>query len=549
MQATKTPSRLSAWWVTLFFIALTALGLAAGTGYGQPWDEPWEQDILRLNGNQYAAYLGIAVRMPTESDMPAPKSGLIEDSPERDHGQSAYYPLLWLVADGDMAPLLRMQLWHAYTWLWTMMGVGALWLIARRIGLSRVQSNIAALLLVLSPRMFAEGHYNNKDMVLLSLVLVTLWLALRLMEKPCVSRAMGFSLAGALAANTKIIGLLIWGLCGLVVLLRLAAARRMTGRAWVACGAALAAFIGCYALLTPALWGDPLGYLRYVLLSATDFTRWQNDVLFRGTVFSLRETPLPRVYLPYMILVTTPLWILLLIAIGQLTALRSLLRRPLSPLRDDLCATRLLCTLLWLFPFLFAVLGRPTIYNGWRHFYFLYAPLLVLGADGLQRVWLWLQAHPNRWALRLGAALLAICMGGTTALMSLSHARQYTYYNPLMLGKDLPIYMELDYWNVSVLETLRALVAQLPRGQRATVSGGEYWSQHGLEAALTLLPEDARLRIRLLPVNSGADYVLVNRTYAELGQWEAAEGMVCVVETQSYGNPLCSVYRRVSPTP
>ena len=43
----------------------------------------------------------------------------------------------------------------------------------------------------------------------------------------------------------------------------------------------------------------------------------------------------------------------------------------------------LLCSLLWLLPLGAAVLAHATVYNGWRHFYFLYGPMLVLAAYGL----------------------------------------------------------------------------------------------------------------------------------------------------------------------
>ena len=194
------------WPVALFFGLLLALGIFTGADYGQPWDEPWEQDILRMNGNQYAAALGFSGRYALTSTMQGPESGLIADSVERDHGECAYYPLLWLMDGAGLTDAQRMVVWHTATWLWFMAGAGALWLIARRLSLSRVLSGATVLLLVFTPRMFAEGHYNNKDMVLLSLTLLTLWLALRLMEKPGVARALLFSLAGAAAANTKIVG-------------------------------------------------------------------------------------------------------------------------------------------------------------------------------------------------------------------------------------------------------------------------------------------------------------------------------------------------------
>lgn len=539
--------RGSAWFVALFFLALTALGIFTSGDYGQPWDEPWEQDILRMNLNQYAYFLGTGLSLPYQSDIPGPESRLIADCVERDHGESAYYPVYWLVTDTSLAPLQRMTLWHAYTWLLFMAGAAALWLIARRLGLSRLLSSVVVLFLVLSPRMFADGHYNNKDIVLLSLTLLTLWLALRTMEKPTAWRALCFSLAGAMAANTKIIGLMVWGLCALFILARQLAGRRMTGRAWLAAGVALVSFAAFYALLTPALWADPLGYLRYVIITAADFTRWEHYVLFRGTIYFLKNTALPWFYLPYFIAVTTPLWVLFFLLVGQAGAVGRLLRRHGKPFQNDTAMTLLLCTLLWLAPLGYAMLGRPTMYNGWRHFYFLYGPMLALAAYGLKLLADRLRAMRAPYLRRALAALLALCMGFTGALMGASHAKQYTYYNVLVPRQNLPAYLELDYWNVATLETVRALLATLPADaeKAPSICGCDYWSDYGLQAALNLLPEDQRARLRLIPSGSkGANYTLANRTYAVLGHWQPASNQTVAVETLSYGVPICTIYQR-----
>ncbi len=543
MLKTGRANRSYAWLTALFFALLTVVGLITCMDYGLPWDEPWEMDILRMNGNQYLAAFGQAPGYALESTMAAPPSGLIADSVEKDHGACAYYPLLWLVGNRSLSASTRMILWHAYTWLWFVAGAAALWLICRRFGLSRGGSCVAALFLVFSPRMFAEGHYNNKDMVLLSLTLLTLWLALRLMERPGALRALLFSLAGAAAANTKVVGLYVWGLCALAVLARQLAGRRMDGRVWRAALVTLFSFAGFYALLTPALWADPAGYLRYALVNAADFSRWQNDVLFRGAIFSLRTDALPWYYLPYMILVTTPVWLLLLIAVGQVLAAGRFLRPRSRPLRDDASVGLLLCTLLWLVPMLYAVITHPTLYNGWRHFYFLYGPMLALAAYGAGRIGDRLRRERSARLRRAAAAALALCMVASGAQIALSHPNQYAYYNVLLYGKNIPETMELDYWNVSVLQTLRSLLAKTSRP--VTVTGAELWSQTGLEANRELLSAEDQARLTVLPEGDpSAEYVLSNRTYAVLGHWRAEAGMEIVAETDGFGLPLCTVYRR-----
>ncbi len=535
-------------YTVLFFAMLTLLGLLTSVDYGQPWDEPWEQDILRMNGNQYRAALGIPGVTETTSTMEAPASYLIADSEEKDHGECAYYPLLWLVNDTGIPEATRMVIWHAYTWLLFMVGALSLWFVCRRLGLTRVFSGAAVLFLMLSPQFFAQGHYNNKDIILFSLTLLTLWLALRLLEKPGFLRAALFSLAGAAATNMKIIGLLIWGLCALMVLVRQLTGRRMTARVWCVAAFTLLSFALCYALLTPALWADPYGYLRYVLGNALRFSRWQNDVLFRGTVFHLKTESLPWYYLPYMILVTTPLWLVAMIGAGQVIALGGLLRLRGKAFTNNSAIGLLLCTLLWALPMLYTIVAQPVLYNGWRHYYFLYGPMLALAAYGASAFWSKLRACGTLRATRLryvSAVLLSLLMAFTGVQEVLAHPNQYTYYNALLLNKNVSTYLELDYWNVSVLQTLRTLLIKLPAQGSATIAGGELWSQTGLESAWKLLSETDQARLNIVDYqDTSADYVLVNTTYAVLGDWQATQELRAVAVTESFGLTLCTVYAR-----
>lgn len=547
MPSIKRSKKASTWLVVLFFLALTALGLVTSADYGQPWDEPWEQDILRLNLNQYAAAFGLSGQLNPRSTMPWPQSGVIADSVEKDHGECAYYPTYWLMLDESLPATTAMTVWHAYTWLLFMAGAVALWFICRRLGLSQLLSCVATLFLILSPRMFAEGHYNNKDVVLLALILLTLWQALRLMEKPTFPRALLFALAGAAAANTKIIGLLVWGLCALAVLIRQVAGKRMNGRVWLIGLASLLSFFGFYALLTPALWADPAGYLGYVLGNAANFSRWENYVLYRGAIYHLKNVDLPRSYLPYMILVTTPLWLMLLFGIGQVFAFGRFANLRKKPFADDTAMALMLFTLLWLLPLAYDVITQPTIYNGWRHFYFIYAPMLALAAYGLKRVGDWLRSLKTPVFHRIGTGALVVCMAFTGTQIALSHPNQYTYYNALVSNHgDITAYLELDYWNISVLATLRSLLAQIAPGEQKTITGSDYSSQTGLTSAYALLGSDEQAKLRVLPQRSlGAKYVLVNSTYATLNYWKPEKNIQVVAETRSFGQALSMVYQRL----
>ncbi|MCL1855596.1 MAG: glycosyltransferase family 39 protein, partial [Clostridia bacterium] len=440
--------------VLAFFSVLFLAGLLVSGDYGLPCDEPAEQAILRENLKEYALQIG-----GPESEASRYYDGLnvrrISESIEKDHGQCAYYlaaPILQ-VPDGT----LRTVLWHGYTWLWFMAGVIAAYGFGREMGMDRLSACAAALLLYLSPRFFAEGHYNNKDIVLLSLVLLSLWMGLRLLKKQTLLRGILFSLAGAMAANTKVVGMLPWALTALSVVILISARKAWTGRRLAVAMGTAAAFLAGYGLLTPALWPDPAAFFAHAIQNASGFSRWTGVVVFRGMVFDHPVNPLPRYYLPYMILVTLPLYTLPLAALGQGVAVLRVGRQGKSALLDEKTLALLVLSLSWMIPLGFVMAARPLVYNGWRHFYFLFAGLALLAGYGLQiLVKAAGQKKKAPWARWAAYVLLCGCFVSTAVQLIVNHPFQYGYYNILRQGMAAT-QMELDYWDVSTVNAMKLL--------------------------------------------------------------------------------------------
>ena len=428
LRATLAKPRLAKAIVCLFFTCFLLVGLLTAADYGQPWDELDEMDILRMNLWEYARALHAD---ESAFEAWAQPNGLslnrltpISQSVERDHGVSAFYPIAGAALSQALPANARQLVWHLWCWALFTLGAYALYACCRQLGLSRFFSLLAALMLFLSPRFFAEGHYNNKDVVLTSLVLCVLWQALRLMKKPTFSGALWFVFFGALAANTKLAGLALWGLCALMVLVAQIVKKRLRGRVLGVGCAALGGFLVFYAALTPALWRDPTGFLAYLTKNAMAFSRWENYIRFRGVTFDTQFTPVPWYYLPYMMLATTPLWALLLAAVGQLSALPVLCGRGVGKHREQ-ALPLLLVSLLWALPLGFALATRTTVYNGWRHFYFLYGPLLALAAWGASWLWARLCRMRPRWLRRAFAVMMALCMAFTGVGIAVNHPYQY----------------------------------------------------------------------------------------------------------------------------
>ncbi len=509
------------WAVGLFFAAFLVLGLLTAADYGAPWDEQDEMDILRMNLWEYARVFGLdesafEERAAAGSELTISTLTPISQSIEQDHGIAAFYPMAGAVMSESLTEAQRSALWHMWCWcLFTLGGFGV-HSVCRELGMTRSGALMAPALLLLSPQFFAHGHFNNKDIALMALAACVLWQALRLMKKPAFSTGVLFSFFGAMAANTKVVGVAIWGLCALFVLTAQIVQHRMKGRVWGVAVVTLLSFFGFYALVTPALWADPAAFAEYLIVNALDFQRWQNLILFRGAVFNLRTDSLPVYYLPYMVLATTPLWMLALMAFG--TGLAVFRKASLE---------WWLVILLWVLPLGFAVLTHTTVYNGWRHFYFIYGPMIVLAAWAAEKM----------AKKKLLAVLLAVCMVGGAVDLTVNHPCQQTYYQPLVRlhGED---YNELDYWNVSARDALQTLAAKTQG--TLSIAPADLWTEDALKKAILVL--DAQTAQRFV-IAQDAQYVLLNPTYQNFSGYEAQGSPV--VDIRAYGQSIMQIVERM----
>ena len=529
--------------VCLFFAALLLIGGLSCGDYGVPCDEHSEQIILQENMHEYAARLlgsqSAAARWYEERGI-----NRISLSLEKDHGQCGYYLFMPLLAAFEGNPQALTVAWHAWTWLWFMAGVIAIYGFCRETGLTRPVSCMGSLLLYLCPRFFAEGHYNNKDMVLLSLVLLTLWMGARFLQSPGIRRGVWFSLFGAMAANTKIVGAFPWAVIGLCALIMVSVQKRWSVRMACSALATIGLFAAFYALFTPAAWSDPAGYIRYLLQNASGFTRWTGVVIFRGMAFDQTVQPLPRYYLVWLMVVTLPVYVIPLAAAGQINALCRVARKRLQAFGDPVLLSLLAASLCWFVPLFFAALTQPTVYNGWRHFYFAYAGVALLAAQGIGAIMRLSRRVCRDFGMhRLFAAGLCLCFAWMAWGIAANHPNQYAYYN--RLGRaNAEENMELDYWDVSTVEALETL-AEYGRNVQGPLELGarDPMTWFGVEHGCAALGEDTLSRLTL-EYQPDAPYLISNTTYARIYGVEPPEGYRVLFTIRSYGMTVCTVYEK-----
>ncbi|NLO62017.1 MAG: hypothetical protein GX099_01135 [Clostridiaceae bacterium] len=481
--------------VIAVFIVMTLCGFLVTPDYGMPWDEVLE---IRTLGSNIREYIGLFQGEKNEPTRSATGIAFPDytENPDMDHGQSIYYPFAPALfakesVGGQRTLMLR---WHMYTFGIFMAGVIALYFVCKHLTGDWKYGLLGSLFLYLSPRFFAEGHYNSKDMVTMALVLICLALGIQMIRSGKFLFAVLFAAASAVATNMRITAVMLFGLLGLMYIINLTVEKKWSRRSFAVGVTAVLTFLGFSYLITPAAWREPLKFIEYVITRSSNYEDWPGLVFYLGTA----HRPVPWHYIPVMIAVTTPILILLLWIAGNYFSIRKFIREKREKTRSTATPYYIMCMVyIWVF-LLFVMIKRPILYNSWRHLYFLYGPMIVLAVGAAKSIIDLLKGKMKAVAAgAIGVHLLAMIV-----IIILSHPFQYVYYNPIA-GTDPIQNYEFDYWNVSQVNLLMKLVDQEGGDRKISICAVDWYTSDGLWKAHNILPESYKSRILLL--NSPAD--------------------------------------------
>lgn len=495
------------------FLLAALLGLLLVDRCGIGVDEATERRTLDVN---IRAYVELFTGQDSASAQ-AISEHKISEWRDRDYGQAKFYPVWPVMHALEQQGCIRgmENAYHYYMYLLFLLGLFALYSIVRRLTGSRGAGLLAAGLLYLNPRFFAEAFYNNKDVVLLSLCLVVFWAGLVFIQSRSWLSCVAFGLAGAVAANSRILGLAAFGLCGIVYLVVYIGQKRWTKRCFWRGFAAVASLLVFFILLTPACWSGFFDYWKYLILGTANFdaARWNGWILYRGGVYNPVENPVPWHYIPWLMAITTPLLVLLLAALWPV---QLILRCKKS--REQWLSTETLfslgLTVFFAAPLMYAMLARPNLYNSWRHLYFIYAPVVILAA--VSAFWLW--QSRGRVLRRVLTVVLAAHFVFYAGYIGINFPHEFAYFN-VLAGAHPEQRYDADYWNIAqrtVMEKLQTLNPEF-RAVPAQADGMLSWNWYQLKDALpTPLSEhceevqwDRRAR---------AQYVAQNASYWKIWQ-------------------------------
>lgn len=358
-------------------------------------------------------------------------------------------------------------------------GLFVTWRIGRRIG-GPAAGLIALLLLTLCPLYYGHMFMNAKDApfaAAMALVLLGLVRAFEQYPRPSVATILLFGAGLGLTIGSRIVGGIAVFYAAIPALLIVAEetadagwrkARRRIGRFVVLLVPGLLLAYAVMGLVWP--WGvaAPLNPLRALLYFSEFFEKpWKE--LFAGSLVPVPD--MPRSYVPVQFAVRMPEIFLLLGSAGIVAATASAAWRRLELPRRAGLLTLVVAAVL---PIALAVVMRPPMYNGIRHFVFVTPPLAALGGFAGARFLAWLHRH-GAWAFRAGVAFFILGFAEPIYEFVRLHPYQYTHFNVVSGGvRRAHVNYMLDYWGLSLKQAADELLAYIAKRQDAP-AGRSHW--------------------------------------------------------------------------
>jgi Dolichyl-phosphate-mannose-protein mannosyltransferase len=462
------------------FAAVLLVGVAVHRDYGLSFDEPTQREIGAVTLKHLVQRFGLPLTLPGDlADIPA-----MEEYRDSEYGIAFETPLVALEAlfgIADSRDVYRFR--HLMTFLFCLAGAYALYCLAyRRFG-SRAVALLGVVLLYASPRMFAESFYNDKDAVFMAAFAIATNSMVAFVLRPGLRTALLHALTTALAIDIRIAAIILPAATVAILCARLL--RRDEGLRclpWLAAYFAAATVV--VVALWPWLWADIAGNFAIALASASKF-RFDNEQLYMGTI--VRSTHLPWHYVPVWIAVTTPILQVGLFVVGVFAIARQVAASRLRLWRNDQELQDLVFLALFSLPILAVIALDAVLYNGWRHLYFVFPPLLLVALRGGVALW---QAIDTRTGHRLLLAGLAAALLTTASWMWRAHPFQNVYFS-VLAGDNVMTRFEGDYWGLGNQRALEYLLEH-DKSPSIAFKEGNYIV---MANSIVMLPPEQRARV------------------------------------------------------
>src|SRR3954467_2802899 len=360
-----------------------------------------------------------------------------------------------------------------------LIGLAVTWRLGRRVG-GPIAGLATLLLLALCPTFYGHMFMNPKDAPFAVAMAILMLGLVRLAEEypsPSPRTILIVGLGAGLSVGSRILGglALIYAVVGFLPLCfeeihahsARGAARRFAQVVYMLLpglilGYLVMGLIWPWSIMEP---GNPFQALTYF----SHFFEKPWKEMCDGALVSVPD--MPWSYLPTLFALQLPEVLLGLTGAGVVGTLMSLSRQDVPARRKTIM---LMLTMAATLPLVIAMVKRPALYNGIRHFVFVIPPMAVLAGVAFGRGMAWLKENRRSWQ---PAAVAAFAFGLLLPLSEMIrlHPYEYTHFNHIAgTVRTADNFFMLDYWGLALKQASDGLREELVERQEAAPTGRKW---------------------------------------------------------------------------
>ena len=370
-------------------------------------------------------------------------------------------------------------------------------------------SLIGTLFFVLSPRIYGGSFFNNKDVVFLSLITITLYYCFKSLEKLSYKNLSIFAIFAALCTAQRVLGIFLPAFFIAIYLLSI-----LSNNKNLKSLPNIIFFIFFYILFLilfwPVLWNNPIEkfFLAFQFFSHHYL---QIQLLFNGNY--VYSKLLPYDYIFTWILISTPILYLILFVIGYILIFKRFfirfinikdnklyydLWRGNNEKKDFFILFNVTSIIFYL------VTSEIVLYNGWRHVYFINIFIVYFAVYAFYQIDINLKLRSIR---KFQFITVTLCLVFIVYKMIIYHPYQNIYFNNFF-SKNAHEKFEVDYWGLSGKKFLEYIINLEKNNKLIKIGTASYLP---LERSTKLLNEKDRKKISIIGQNfQDADYLFTN---------------------------------------
>ncbi|MFL3007309.1 MAG: hypothetical protein ACJZ10_04855 [Candidatus Neomarinimicrobiota bacterium] len=425
--------------INIAFLSLFSVGIYFAKDFGISYDETWHRNHGKSTLAFLARLFGIDKIL-----------GSVEHISDLDtFGYSALFEMFFILIEKSLfiedtrdIYILR----HALNFTIYIFGAYMFFLFIREHTQNLSISFIVSMFYLINPRLLGHGFFNCKDSIAQALVacsLLPLYLAFK------TSNRNSFIISGIIIGLSIVVRVPIIYLPFIYLIALFAKdfdAKKKYFFAKSTFSNILIFFLSIFFsafVFQPVFWGISFNDIKKIFLSFMEFP-WDGFNYYLGHYISSRN--LPWHYIPLWVLITTPLSFIIFFFFGISTTFRKSLKRFRKNMFFDF-----FMLMGFIVPIFVIIILNSTLYDGWRHMFFIYPFLSYFMGVGF--IW---SINYLKYKFSLTFRKIMIIIPVLTFLSPIVktiqlHPYQNVFFNSLA-GRDPMKYFEGDYWALSMRE-------------------------------------------------------------------------------------------------